>query len=165
MAALLSLCILHTAAATVQPGVTYPAGTRIDTPGTGVSFTIPKGWSGILPRGHTFFVMGSQPQKAYIFVLVEKKTVAQARAMMTDPVPLGGGLTLQPDGELVQQGTRLTGRYSVAGSREPMVGYVETHVSKRDLGVSYLAISAPKTADGVQKVVQALAEDTALESP
>lgn len=164
-AVLFALVSLRPSIAAVEPGVEYPAGTMIDTPGTGVEFTIPQGWSGILPQGGTFFVLGSPEQRAYIFVMTGTKTVDEAKEMMARPLPLGNGLILQPAGKLHLEGEEtLSGNYTVEGAKQPLTGYVWTRVSD-GIGVTYVAISAPDTAAGVQDVVQKLSQETVLEQP
>lgn len=163
LAALLALTTAQAAIAElVAPDVEYPGGTRVEPPGQDVSFTIPKGWSGMLPRGVTFFVMGSQAQKAYVFAIIDKLTQEKAIANMQKPLELGNGLTLQLQGDVHQQEHTLTGNYDVVGTDSPLTGYVETLVGKGGTGVSYVAISAPETAAGVVDVVHTLVEDTAL---
>lgn len=164
-AALFALIILQSASAAVKPGVTYPGGTKVETPGTGVSFTIPAGWSGILPSGGTFFVMGSKAQKSYIFVLVDKMTTAKAMENMGNPLSLGNGLTLEPVGEIRKKGDMLFASYSVKGGKQPLKGYIETRLGDGDLGVGYVAISAPETAADVRKVVHQLTEATTMDKP
>jgi len=164
LAALLALTTTHAGMAEmVQPGVEYPGGTKVEPPGRGVSFTIPEGWNGMLPEGVTFFVMGSQARKAYVFaIVIDKLTQEKALANMQKPLELGNGLTLQLNGKVQQQEHTMTGNYDVVGTDNPLTGYVETLVGKRGTGVSFVAISAPETADGVVDVVHALIEDTVL---
>lgn len=164
LAGFLALLMSHAAMAEpVQPGVEYPGGTEVEPPGRLVTFTIPDGWKGILPEGATFFVMGSEAQKSYVFVIVDKLTQEKAMANMKKPLDMGNGLSLRLIGDLEQQEKTLTGNYEVVGAESPLKGYVETLVGERGTGVSYVAISAPETADSVQKVVHTLIEDTALQ--
>ncbi len=163
LAAMLVLMVTQSASAAVKSGVEYPAGTKIDTPGAGVSFTIPKGWSGILPKGRTFFVLGSSAQKAYIYVLVESMNMAEAEENMTMPVSLGNGLSLQLASDIRQEGRVLSADYSVQGGEEPIAGYIETLVGQDGLGVGYLAVSSPDTISGVQDVVHRLIQSTTLD--
>jgi len=167
MAGLAALLALTNAQATtaklVAPEVEYPGGTRVEPPGHGVSFTIPEGWNGMLPKGVAFFVMGSQAQKAYVFALTDKLTQEKALSNMQQPLELGNGLTLQLQGKVQQQKDTLTANYDVVGTDNPLTGYVETLVGKGGTGVSFVAISAPETADGVVDVVHALIEDTSLQ--
>lgn len=150
----------------VEPGVEYPEGTKVDTPHEqGVSFTIPQGWSGILPEGGTFFVLGSQAQKAYIFLMVEPLTIAKAEEMMKKGMSLGNGLNLLPVDEIKQQGKTLSGHYTVDGAKAPMAGYIESRIGDSGMGVTMVAISAPKTAKDVQQVVNELVENVSLEKP
>ncbi|MDQ3731574.1 MAG: hypothetical protein M3329_06425 [Pseudomonadota bacterium] len=163
LAAVLVLMMAQPVSAAVEPGVEYPAGTKIDTPGAGVSFIIPKGWSGMLPKGRTFFVLGSPAQKAYIYVLVDKMTMAEAQENMTTPVALGNGLRLQLASDIRQQGKVLAADYSVEGGEDPIAGYIETLVGEGGLGVGYLAVSSPDTISGVQHVVHQLIQGTTLD--
>lgn len=163
LAAVFALIILQPASAAVKPGVTYPGGTKVETPGAGISFTIPTGWSGMLPSGATFFVMGSKAQKSYIFVLVDKMTAAEALKNMTSPLPMGNGLTLQPAGKIRRDGETLVGDYIVEGAKEPLKGYIQTLVGDGGVGVGYVAISAPETVMDVQEVVHKLIEETTLD--
>lgn len=160
----LALLLSHVATAElVQPGVEYPGGTEVEPPGRLVTFTIPEGWNGILPEGASFFVMGSEAQKSFVFVIVDKLTQEKAMANMKKPLELGNGMMLRLNGNVQQQEKTLTGNYDVVGADSPLKGYVETLVGERGTGVSYVAISAPETADGVVDVVHALVEDTALQ--
>lgn len=165
VAASLSLTITHVASAAIEPGVEYPAGTKVETPGTEVSFTIPEGWHGILPKGGTFFVLGSQAQQAYIFVMAKKETLAETRKTLEKSLPLGNGLVLQPTGKIQSDARTFSGNYSVTGSERPLTGYVHTRVGTGDIGVTYVAISAPETASDVQDVVHKLSEETTLGQP
>jgi hypothetical protein len=159
---MLALTIMQSSAATVEPGVEYPAGTKVDTPGAGVEFTIPEGWTGVLPKGGEFFVLGSPTQKAYIFVIVEDKSMYEAKEAMRKPMSLGNGLSLMPLGDVQTEGGLLKGNYAVAGGKDPLKGYVEARIEGAK-SITHVAISAPETATGVQKVVHKLIEATVLE--
>jgi hypothetical protein len=164
-AALFSLAILRTTSAAIEPDVEYPAGTKVETPGTEVSFTIPEGWNGILPKGSAFFVLGSRAQKAYIFVMAKKETIAEAKKTLEKSLPLGNGIVLQPTGKTQSNGRTFSGNYSVTGAEQPLTGYVHARVGEGDIGVTYVAISAPETASRVQDIVLKLSEDTLLGQP
>ncbi len=163
LAAVVALIVLQPASPAVKPGVEYPGGTRVDTPGTGASFTIPDGYTGILPHGATFFVMGSKANKSYIFMQVDQMTAEDALANMANPIPLGNGLTLVPTGKIRKDGQMLVSDYSVEGSQQPLKGYIEARVSGGGLGVRYIAISAPETAMHVHHIVHNLIQDTKLD--
>jgi hypothetical protein len=163
LAALFALTILQPTSATMKPGVQYPEGTTVSTPGAGATFTIPKGWSGMLPSGTTFFVMGSPAKKSYIFVQVERMTASEAVENMTKPIALGGGMSLIPVGKIRIENKTLIGDYSVEGGKEPLKGYIEARRSDGGLAVRYIAISAPETAAGVRDVVHKLIEETTLD--
>jgi hypothetical protein len=163
--ALLAFLIVETSPAAVKPGVKYPAGTKIDTPGTGVEFTIPQGWNGLLPHGGTAFVLGSPKRQAFIFVTVEKESIGQALDAMIQPPPASNGVMLKLTGEIQREGKTLFASYEVAGFDQPVAGYVLKRVRKGNIGVTYVAISSPETATGVQEVVHALSDETSLEKP
>ncbi|HEX2237649.1 MAG TPA: hypothetical protein VHJ19_04675 [Gammaproteobacteria bacterium] len=164
MAAVVVLMVLQSASAVVmKPGVEYSEGTRVDTPGTGASFIIPDSYTGILPHGATFFVMGSKVQKSYIFVQVDQMNAADALENMGNPYPLGHGMTLMPTGKIRKIDQMLVAHYSVEGSPQPLKGYIEARISDGGLSIRYIAISAPETATHVHGVVHNLIQDTELD--
>ena len=96
-AALILSCTASAAGTELEIGKTYQGGTLIEAKTYGLSFTVPEGWSGLLPPGGTFFAM-TPDNRTFVFATAESGSVQEAQGSLGQPLPLGNGIQLQPIG-------------------------------------------------------------------
>ena len=81
-------------------------------------------------------------------VIGDVTTEAEARAQLAAPLDVGNGVTLTPAGEIEQVATgHLTARYTVAGAPSEYDGFVDVRLTDSGLGVAFILLSPPTTAD------------------
>lgn len=107
------------AADELEIGKTYEGGTLIEAKAYGLSFTVPEGWSGLLPPGGTFFAM-TPDNRTFVFATAEPGSAQEAQGSLAQPLPLGNGIKLQPIGAPRVEGEGFAIDYSVLGAPEPL---------------------------------------------
>ena len=134
--------------AQIQQGRIYNGGEQISDPDAGLTLTLPSGWRGSLAADGVTFVMESDPAGAYMVVVGDAATEADARAQLAAPLDLGDGVTLTPTGPIEQVGTgHLTATYDVAGAGANYDGFVDVRLTASGLGVAFILLSPPNYAD------------------
>ena len=119
LATLALLCSATAAdAVELEIGKTYEGGERIEAKAYGLSFTVPEGWSGLLPPGGTFFAM-TPDNRTFVFATAEPGSAQDAQGSLSQPLPLGNGIKLQPIGGPRIEGEGFAIDYSVLGASEP----------------------------------------------
>ena len=102
----------------LEIGKTYQGGERIEAKAYGLSFTVPEGWSGLLPPGGTFFAM-TPDNRTFVFATAEPGSIQEAQGALVQPLPLGNGINLEPIGSPRVEGDSFAIGYSVLGASEP----------------------------------------------
>lgn len=146
-AQLLAMVLTLTAtpvAGQIQPGRIYAGGEQIGDPSLGLALTLPSGWRGALSPDGGSFLMESETGGGYIVVLADEGTEPEARALMREPLDVGGGVVLRPAGEIRQIASgHLSAAYEVVGVPTDMVGTVDVRLTQGGLGVAFILLSPP----------------------
>lgn len=141
--ALALLCSAGAAKAVeLEIGKTYTGGERVEAKAYGLSFTVPEGWSGLLPPGGTFFAM-TPDNRIFVFATAEPGSAQEAQGSLSQPLPLGNGIKLQPIGSPRVEGEGFAIDYSVLGSPEPHGSEGRALVSDTGVIAGFIGI-APK---------------------
>lgn len=152
-----SACAAGTAGAVeLEVGKTYAGGERVEAKAYGLSFTVPDGWSGLLPPGGTFFAM-TPDNRTFVFATAEPGSVQEAQGSLIQPLPLGNGVTLQPIGSPRVEGDSFAIGYAVQGSSEPLGSEGRAVVGDNGVVAGFIGV-APK--DDVEDMRATLAEIT-----
>lgn len=130
------------AAEEIAPGVEYQGPKRLGIARIGVSFVLPAGWTGGLPEGKEVFLVGKAGANGTLFLLAEEGTVAEARTLMSETIPIDE-YTLTPTAGARVSGNKVTNDYSVMGGKDPLSAAATTVIGKTGWGVMVLAISTP----------------------
>ncbi len=145
------LILFHVAprieAEVVKPGVQYQGEAKLEFPDYGASLVLPAGWAAVLPQNGNVLLMRSQVFEAHIFATIDEMTVQGAQSAMSQAITVGNGVVFHPAGQVQIEDPVLTAKYSVSGSRNPLVGQVTTIVGESGRGVSFMAASGPKDAE------------------
>lgn len=142
----------------IQAGRTYTGGEQIRDPDAGLTLTLPAGWRGSLASDGASFVMESDTGGGYLVVVGDAATEADARAQLEAPLDLGSGVTLTPTGPVEQVGAgHLTATYSVAGAQANYDGFVDVRLTASGLGVAFILLAPPETADMHLEAMRAFA--------
>lgn len=147
-----------TAVAQIEPGRIYTGREQISDPATGLTLTIPIGWSGRLSSDGESFLLESEVGGGYIVVIADALTEAQARQQMAEPIDLGDGIVLTPAGPVQDVASgHLSGSYSVHGAATEFVGTVDVRVTQSGLGVAFILLSPPSAAEAQQEAMREVA--------
>ena len=85
--------------ATLTPGQQYNAGTRVQSPGDGVSFVIPQDWLGGLRPNQAAFMLGSNTKPGIGLVIMRASaSMADMDGLLNTAQNLGDGVVLYPAG-------------------------------------------------------------------
>ena len=108
MAGCLSLTMANLAQAQViQAGTTYSGGGQLELPGSGASFTVPRGWFGQYDSRAKLFNMHA-PNGQQITVGYKAQSYADAIAEAKQPITTSDGVVMHPD---LSNIIRLQGRF------------------------------------------------------
>ncbi len=140
----------------LEIGKTYQGGTLIEAKTYGLSFTVPEGWSGMLPPGGTFFAM-TPDNRTFVFATAELGSVQEAQGVLTQPLPLGNGIMLEPIGGPRREGEGFAIDYSVIGAPEPHGSEARALVGDTGVIAGFIGV-APR---GSVEVMRATLDDIA----
>lgn len=149
----------------IQPGVEYEGPQRLRAGVVGISFELPAGWRGGLPQGSDFFLMAPPDGGGYVFAGADEMTVAEANEAMSERVPLGDGIVLDPQGEVTVDGSALVGRYAVEGSPEPLAAVAKTLVGDHGTGIYLIAAFTEPRRGVFESALDAVLASVTFEAP
>jgi hypothetical protein len=149
----------------IEPGRTYSGGTSLTASDVGITTSVPTGWQAGLPAGAEALVMERADQAAYIFILAEETTEAEARSAMSTEIDLGDGIKLHPLAQPTRESPELlTGTYRVSGTPRTAKGVVYTRIGSTGLGVAFFAIDMGGD-DGARDAARELASRVQFAPP
>ena len=157
--AFLSLACAAGAAGAVELeiGKTYQGKTLIEAKTYGLGFTVPEGWSGMLPPGGTFFAM-TPDNRTFVFATAEPGSVKEAQGSLSQPLPLGNGITLQPIGAPRVQGEGFAIDYNVLGAPEPFGSEGRAIVSETGVVAGFIGVAPQSGIDDMRRILDAITE-------
>ncbi len=134
--------------AQIEPGRIYEGGETISDPTVGLALTLPGGWRGRLAPGGESFLMESTAGDAYMVVMGDQVSEAEARALLAQPVDVGSGVVLVPSGAVRDVGAgHLTSDFSVTGAAAELTGTVDVRLTSSGLGVAFVLLAPPAAAE------------------
>ena len=137
----------------LRVGQVYPGGTRIQYGELGVSIVVPQGWSGRLPRGSEFFVMGSNKQPGLLAATGDSgTTVFQVAQELSSPLPLDAQTVMQPVGQAKSSGALVRQTYSVG----KMQGHALAKVHKSGAAAAVFALGPKSKAGYYRRTLKAM---------
>ncbi len=145
----------------VQAGEEYTGGTRIRIGAAGVSFVIPRDWSGGLPPDSAVFILGplGKPGFGLVFFLHDV-SVGDIAARMSAIQPIAHDLMFELTGPVKTIGPRLEAAY--AGGE--MIGRALALMGPSRNGVLYFLGSRPDEAAVLDRLLEELAASTVFEA-
>jgi hypothetical protein len=141
----------------IQAGRQYPAGTRVASPTTGVSFVVPEGFIGMYDAEAQAFVMGSQAQQGLLVGIY-----AYSEAGLEDIVEqVGGilenqGITLIPQDEGESTETTASGTYVAMSQQGQGMLYGSARVGEPGNAALVAAARMGQSADGLKEIVDGI---------
>ncbi len=152
--------------AQIVPGQVYTGGQLVQDPTSGLAVTVPVGWRGALAPDGSAFLLEPEAGQGLIVIRAEPATEAEARAVLTQPVPLGNGVVITPSGEIEEIGRgHMTTAYTVSGTPGDFVSTVDVRMTDTGLGVGFVLLSpAGAHADQLQDL-RALALSLGVTEP
>lgn len=165
-AALALLCTASAAGTAVELeiGKTYTGGERIEAKAYGLSFTVPEGWSGLLPPGGTFFAM-TPDNRTFVFATAEPGSVQDAQGSLSQPLPLGNGIKLQPIGAPRTEGDGFAIDYSVLGAPEPHGSEGRAIVGGTGVVAGFIGIAPKGAVEDMRATLAEIAGGVGFEDP
>ena len=162
-AALALLCSAGAAgAAELEIGKTYQGGTLIEAKTYGLSFTVPEGWSGLLPPGGTFFAM-TPDNRIFVFATAEPGSVQEAQGALGQPLPLGNGIKLQPIGAPRPEGEGFAVDYNVFGAPEPFGGEGRAIVGETGVVAGFIGVAPQGAVDRMRATLDDITKGVGFE--
>lgn len=166
VSALLLLAAADTVAAQIEPGRVYVAGERITDPASGLTVTLPEGWRGALAPDGNAFAMESTAGDAYVLLVGEETTEADVRSDLADAIELGDGVVLSPVSPVREIGPgHLSADFSVRGTPSELVGRVDVRVMDTGVGLAFILLAPPTSAERHVAAVGELVASLAVEEP
>lgn len=141
------------------PGQEYAGPQKFALPELGLSFDMPKGWSGGIPEGQEIFLMALPGTDGFIFLSANEFPESQIVSTMSGNIPLDEGIVLVPKQEAKKTGKKIVNTFTVMGTE------LEAHgiATIGGHGVSFIALAVgttealpllTRTAENVSKSVK-----------
>lgn len=146
----------------LEIGKTYEGGTLIEAKAYGLSFTVPEGWSGLLPPGGTFFAM-TPDNRTFVFATAEPGSAQEAQGSLAQPLPLGNGIKLQPIGAPRVEGEGFAIDYSVLGAPEPHGSEGRAIVSDTGMIAGFIGVAPNGSIDAMRTTLAAIVDGADFE--
>ncbi len=147
----------------LEIGKTYQGETLIEAKAFGMEFTVPEGWSGLLPPGGTFFAM-TPDNKTFVFATAEPGSIKEAQGSLSQPLPLGNGITLQPIGAPRVDGEGFVISYNVLGAPEPLGSEGRAIVSETGVVAGFIGVAPQGRIDDMRSTLDHIASGVAFEA-
>ncbi|MDH3715507.1 MAG: hypothetical protein OET44_16855 [Gammaproteobacteria bacterium] len=150
----------------ISQGQQYTGGTLLQSSEAGIALRVPEGWQGAWPAGSEMLVLATLDGAGYIFVHVAEMNEDAATELMSQPVPLGDGIVLQPESSAVKDADGLiAARYRVTGAPQPWTAQIKTRIGPHGVGAAFVTLGKPAKFDAVATTARALALATQFEKP
>ena len=144
--------------AQIQPGRTYAGGEVISDPELGLRLTLPRGWRGLLAPDGSSFRLSPDSGTGYIVVLAEEMTEAEARRQMANPIDLGDGVVLRPQGAISEVASgHFSATYTVSGAPSRLDGSIDVRLARGGLGVAFILLSPPDASEAHRIIMREFA--------
>jgi hypothetical protein len=160
--ALIGMPGMAATAAVLEIGKTYEGGTLIEAKAYGLSFTVPEGWSGLLPPGGTFFAM-TPDNRTFVFATAEPGSVKEAQGALVQPLPLGNGINLEPIGSPRLEGEGFAIDYSVLGAPEPHGSEGRTVVGETGVVAGFIGVAPKGDVEAMRVTLDQIAKGVGFE--
>ena len=147
----------------LQPGQTYGGGTELDIVSLGLSFTVPDGWTALLPPGSSILVMTPDDQ-SYVLAAANHATLDEARSALSEPLALGNGVVLTPSATPLQAGQDLRVSYTVSGLSLAYEGDGRSRAISNEMVVSVVALAATGALDPARQVASQFLDSVRVSS-
>jgi hypothetical protein len=164
LAGLVLLSPAGAAGTELEIGKTYKGGERVEAKAYGLSFTVPQGWSGLLPPGGTFFAM-TPDNRTFVFATAEPGSARDAQGSLTQPLPLGNGINLQPIGVPRVEGDALAIDYSVLGAPEPHGSEGRAVVGGNGVIAGFIGVAPKDDVERMRATLGEIAAGVSFEEP
>lgn len=145
----------------LEVGKTYTGSTLIEAKAFGLEFTVPEGWSGLLPPGGTFFAM-TPDNKTFVFATAEPGSTKEAQLALSQPLPLGNGITLQPIGSPRVDGDSFVIDYNVLGAPEPFGSEGRAVVSETGVVAGFIGVAPQAEIDAMRNTLETITDGVAF---
>ncbi|MEZ5930650.1 MAG: hypothetical protein R3F54_01605 [Alphaproteobacteria bacterium] len=164
LAGLVLLSPAGAAGTELEIGKTYGGGERIEAKAYGLSFTVPEGWSGLLPPGGTFFAM-TPDNRTFVFATAEPGSIKEAQGSLIQPLPLGNGITLEPIGSPRVEGDSFAIDYSVLGAPEPHGSEGRAVVGETGVIAGFIGVAPKDDVETMRATLDDIAGGVGFEDP
>ncbi|REJ75102.1 MAG: hypothetical protein DWQ30_19025 [Acidobacteria bacterium] len=151
----LPLLAASAAAVPLETGRLYPGGTVLEVAEAGLSFSVPDGYKALLPAGSEVVVMTAD-DRSYVLAMADAASLDEARAFLSAPLPLGGGVVLQPSGDVRLDGAHLAAGYTVSGSASADRATVRAREVGGGIVAAVFAVAASDALAQTQRVADAV---------
>jgi hypothetical protein len=148
----------------LEIGKTYKGGERIEAKAFGLSFTLPEGWSGLLPPGGTFFAM-TPDNRTFVFATAEPGSAKEAQGNLVQGMPLGNGVRLEPIGSPRVEGKGFAIGYTVQGAPEPHGSEGRAIVGEHGMIAGFIGVAPKGAVDDMRKTLADIADGAVFDEP
>lgn len=160
---LFSLISFNAWATEPVPGQEYTGPQKFELAQLGLSFDLPKGWSGGIPPGQEIFVMAAPGVEGFIFLSVNQSSQAEITQTMAGQIPLDEGMVLIPSATPKTKKNKVTNTYTVTGTEYSGEG--TAIIGPSDVSLLVLALAAPAGMDVTKKAANAVIASAKLAKP
>lgn len=145
------------------PGQEYTGPQKFELAQLGLSFDLPKGWTGGIPPGQEIFVMAAPEVEGFIFLSVNQSSQAEITQTMAGQIPLDEGMVLIPSATPKTKKNKVTNTYTVTGTEYSGEG--TAIIGPSGVSLLVLALAAPAGMDSTKKAANAVIASAKLTKP
>lgn len=154
------------AAVEIRQGQQYAGGTLLESAEAGVALQVPQSWQGAWPAGSGMLVLAAEDGTGYIFVHVAEMHEGGATELMSQPVPLGDGIVLQPQSTAAKDTDGLiSAPYRVTGTPQPWTAEIKTRIGPHGIGAAFVTLGRPADFESIATIARTLALTTEFTEP
>jgi hypothetical protein len=150
----------------ISQGQQYAGDTLLESSEAGIALRVPEGWQAAWPAGSEMLILTTPDGTGYIFVHVAEMNEGGATALMSQPVPLGDGIVLQPESAASKDSDSLiAARYRVTGAQQPWNAQIKTRIGPHGVGAAFITLGRPAQFNEIATTARTLALATQFVEP
>jgi hypothetical protein len=149
----------------IQEGQRYQGPVKLESPETGVSLLLPKGWIGVLPAGSDTLMVGNGSNDGNVRVMVHALGRQEAIGAMSQVMTLDDGTVLQPKGQVTANGNLITGEYIAIQLFRRYDAYMAAQVGTSGQTVAVLTVFQPAGRKTFPEIALQLARSAGFKKP
>ncbi len=147
------------------PEKRYRGESAVEVPALQLGFSVPAGFTGVLPSGSEWFHVGKDDEEGRVFLYADRAPKEQMRALMGAAFPVAGVVTLTPMSAVRDEGGALVADYSASDGRARYAAHVRVLTGKSGVSVAIVAVAPAERIERYKQLGKKLATTLRFDVP